>query len=360
MKSQLPETPPAPRPGAFKRKTVGLAREGLVRAEPLAGGGDLPLVVRPHVRHLDAAAWAGESRDFIESRVRRHGGLLFRGFDLRTADDFARFAAAAVGDDLLEYRERSSPRTRVEGNVYTSTDYPADQSIFLHNENSYQQTWPLRIFFFCRAAPPVGGETPIADCRRIFARLGPRLRERFVERRVMYVRNFGDGFGLPWQTVFQTADRRTVEEHCRRADIAAEWKEGDRLRTRAVRPAAARHPRTGEAVWFNHATFFHVTTLPEGVRDELLAEFADAEELPTNSFYGDGAPIEPETLEELREAYRRETVAFRWEAGDVLLLDNMLAAHGRAPYEGPREILVGMAAPHSWSQVRLLETGECE
>jgi hypothetical protein len=35
------------------------------------------------------------------------------------------------------------------------------------------------------------------------------------------------------------------------------------------------------------------------------------------------------------------------------MLDNMLAAHGRPPFSGPREILVGMAEPVSWEQVRL-------
>ena len=29
----------------------------------------------------------------------------------------------------------------------------------------------------------------------------------------MYVRNFGDGFGLDWRTVFQTDDRAAVEAH---------------------------------------------------------------------------------------------------------------------------------------------------
>jgi hypothetical protein len=35
-------------------------------------------------------------------------------------------------------------------------------------------------------------------------------------------------------------------------------------------------------------------------------------------------------------------VSFPWQRGDILMLDNILAAHGRAPYEGPRKILVGM------------------
>jgi alpha-ketoglutarate-dependent taurine dioxygenase len=162
----------------------------------------------------------------------------------------------------------------------------------------------------------------------------------------MYVRNFGDGLGLPWQTVFQTSERGVVEEHCRRNGILVEWKEGGRLRTRAVRPAVSRHPRTGELTWFNHATFFHVTTLDPTTGGALLEEFGE-EDLPSNTRYGDGSAIEPETLEELRDAYRRELVSFPWEAGDVLMLDNMLVAHGRAPYEGTRRVLVAMAEPQS-------------
>ena len=162
----------------------------------------------------------------------------------------------------------------------------------------------------------------------------------------MYVRNFADGLGLPWQTVFQTADKRLVEERCRHYGITAEWKENDRLRTRAVREAVRTHPRTGETVWFNHATFFHISTLEESVREALLAEFAE-DDLPTNSYYGDGSRIEPEVLEELREAYRQASIKFPWQRESILMLDNMLTAHGREAYRGPRKILVGMSTPVS-------------
>jgi alpha-ketoglutarate-dependent taurine dioxygenase len=107
-----------------------------------------------------------------------------------------------------------------------------------------------------------------------------------------------------------------------------------------------RHPRTGEKAWFNHGLFFHVTSLPPAARDSLLASFAE-EDLPVNTWYGDGGAIEPEVLEEIRRAYRDETVSFPWEEGDVLLLDNMLAAHGRAPFEGERRVVVAMAEPIS-------------
>ena len=51
--------------------------------------------------------------------------------------------------------------------------------------------------------------------------------------------------------------------------------------------------------------------------------------------------------EELRKAYRQETVAFPWETGDVLMLDNMLVAHGRESYSGPRKILAAMGEAYT-------------
>jgi hypothetical protein len=114
------------------------------------------------------------------------------------------------------------------------------------------------------------------------------------------------------------------------------------LSWRAVREPIRRHPRTGESIWFNHAAFFHVTTLDPLIRETFLAEF-DEEDLPSNTYYGDDSKIEEPVLDAIREAYRRETVSTPWQIGDVLMLDNMLVAHGRSPYEGPRKVLVGMA-----------------
>jgi alpha-ketoglutarate-dependent taurine dioxygenase len=340
------------RQGGGKPQPFRMSDQDFVRTSTLGPGESLPLVVQPAVDGVDLSSWVARNRDQVESLLLRHGGILFRGFGLASGDEFERFSES-VSTELLEYRERSSPRHLVSGRIYTSTDYPPEYPIFLHNENSYQQTWPLKLFFFCLTAPLTGGATPIADTRRVLARLSPKVRERFAEKGWMYTRNFGDGYGLPWQTVFQTTDKSAVEEYCRKAGIELQWREGDRLRTRAVRAAITRHPRTGEAVWFNHATFFHITTLEPAIREVLLAEFAE-ENLPTNTYYGDGSRIEDSVLDELREAYRQETVSFPWKRGDVLVLDNMLAAHGRAPFTGPRKILVGMAEPLSWNGLNSL------
>jgi alpha-ketoglutarate-dependent taurine dioxygenase len=342
-------TPPVKDLGSFQRQ-VTVTSENLVRLGTL-GTGELPLLAEPANPGIHLVSWASANRQFLEEKLQKYGAILFRGFDLREPEDLEAFIQAVSGESL-EYRERSSPRHAVKGNIYTSTDYPPSQPIFLHNENSYQKEWPLKIFFFCRQAPEQGGETPIADVRKVLARIPPEIRDRFAERKWMYVRNFGDGFGLSWQAVFQTADKEAIERHCRENGIETEWKEEDRLRTRAVRPALARHPKTRDPVWFNHATFFHVSTLEPAIREALLQEFEDSE-LPANSYYGDGSPIEPEVLNQLRAAYQAETISFPWQKGDLLMLDNMLVAHGRAPFSGPRQILVGMAEPANQEQAVL-------
>lgn len=332
------------------RRAVSLTQEGLVHVRPMATDRGLPLLVEPAVAgSVDLVEWIRSNRSRLAGELAKHGGILFRGFEVEGISGCERLIEA-VSDRALEYRERSSPRSNVGGNIYSSTDYPSDQNIFLHNENSYQEAFPLKIFFSCITPSAQGGETPIADCRRVYERIDPKVRSRFLDEGWMYVRNFGAGFGLPWQTVFQTSDRIEVESYCREHGIDTEWKDGNRLATRAVRRAAGRHPRTGENTWFNHATIFHVTTLAPAVRDALLAEFAE-EDLPSNSYYGSGAPIEPEVLEHLREAYHRETVIFPWQKGDFLMLDNMLVAHGRQPFSGERKVVVGMAEPFSWNQI---------
>ena len=136
-----------------------------------------------------------------------------------------------------------------------------------------------------------------------------------------------------------------MEEYCSANGISCEWKENG-LRTRAVRPAIAVHPRTGEQVWFNHVAFFHISTLEESVRDGLLAAMPESE-LPANSYYGDGSLIGPDVIEEIRAAYHSEAVSFPWQKNDILAVDNMLTAHSRSPFVGERRILVGMAEPYS-------------
>ena len=334
-------------PPLRSRRAISASSEELAEAKFLQSHQFLPLVVSPTLEEVNLVVWARQNREFIETELGKWGGLLFRNFKVSDATQLEEFITAVSGE-LLEYRERSSPRSRVRGNIYTSTDFPAEQSIFLHNENSYQHAWPMKIFFFCLKTATAGGETPLADVRKVLQRIDPKIVDTFAQKQVMYVRNFGSGLGLHWHDVFQTTDKLKVEEYCLNRDIEVEWKDGNCLRTRQVRHAILKHPKTGEKVWFNHAAFFHISTLEPGLRESLLADFKESD-LPNNTYYGDGTPIEPSVLDEVREAYRQETVTFPWQEGDILMLDNMLVAHGRSPFVGSRKIAVGMSETYSYS-----------
>lgn len=333
----------APRPSAraARRKAVSVSQQSLVKERLLAPDVQLPWLIEPAVAGMDLARWTAENQAELEQKVLQYGAILFRGFDITSPEAFNQ-VIESLSPGALEYMFRASPRTRVGGNIYTSTDYPADQVIFAHNEHSYSPRFPLRLFFYAHQPSATGGETPIGSSRLIKQRIPEQILETFREKKILYVRNYGDGFGLPWQAVFQTEDRQKVEEYCASVGIDVEWKANNRLRTHQVGPALVRHPRTQEEVWFNHATFFHISTLPASIRNSLEANFS-AHDLPTNTFYGDGSAIEPEVLQQLRKIYVESLVTYPWQQGDVLFMDNMLAVHAREPFSGPRKIYAGMA-----------------
>ena len=305
---------------------------------------DSSAVPLPHVVEGD-----GDVQDFlvrhreeVRRRLTRHGAVLLRGFAVGGVDGFDGVVRALSGTPPLAYTERSSPRSTIKGQVYTSTDYPPDEEIFLHNENSYQASWPLTLYFYCLQPPLTQGATPLADIRQVYAELDPDVRDEFAMRGWQVVRNFHGDFGVPWQQAFGTDDQDAVAGYCAERGIRAEWRDRNWLRTSALRAAIHLHPVTGRPVWFNHATFFNVRTLDPEVRQGLL-EIFDPQDLPTNTFFGDGGVIPDDVLDHLQACYRAASVRFDWQQDDVLVVDNMSAAHGREPFTGPRKIAVAMA-----------------
>lgn len=303
----------------------------------------LAYVVTNADRGADVIRRIRDDRDELRRRLTEHGALLLRGFPIGGVDGFDRVVRALSGPPLT-YAERSSPRSTIKGQVYTSTDYPANEEIFLHNENSYQAVWPLTLYFHCLQPATTLGATPLADVREVYRLVDPSVRDEFERRGWMVVRNFYPNFGVPWQSAFNTDDRDAVEAYCAERDMSVEWIGADALRTRAVRKAVHQHPVTGDRVWFNHATFFHISTQAADVREGLL-EIFEPDQLPSNTYYGDGGTIGDDVLDHLRDCYRRSSTRFDWELDDVLVVDNMRAAHGREPFTGPRKIAVAMAEP---------------
>jgi hypothetical protein len=333
-----------------RRKVVPRSEDGLVSVSPLFASDDLPACVQSTATALRLLNWLGSRREWIDSILNVRGGVLFRGFAVDGPPEFAQIVQTLAGDPI-DYKERSSPRHEVSRHIYTSTDYAPDQPIEIHNENSYANSWPLKIFFFCDRPALRGGETPIALTRKLLAKIDPEVIEQFTQKGILYSRNYGADVGMSWQTAFQTDDPKAVEAHCRDRGYDFKWKGENRLWTTKRKPALVRHPRTGQMLWFNHAVFFHVSSLPLNVQQAMRAQYADSD-LPQHTFFGDGSAIPDEIISTIQSAYRAVTYKFEWQKNDVLLLDNMLCGHGRCPFEGERRILVGMGEPIQESQVQ--------
>jgi hypothetical protein len=269
-----------------------------------------------------------------------HKALVFRGFGL-TAD-----ALDPVMDRLLPnrlaYVHGNSPRTKVGRNVYTSTEYPPEFTISMHNELSYAAQWPARLLFFCEIAAETGGATPVVDAALWLELLDPEVREAFAGG-VRYQQNLHDGMGLgkSWQETFETDSRDDVEAFL--AGTGATWKwTADGLRVSQVRPSTTRHPVTGVEVWFNQSDQWHPAALGDDTA-RALAKIMPEEELPQSVTFADGSPIPAEYVLQVRDRALEAAVDVDWRAGDLMLIDNVLVGHGRRSYTGKRRVLVAMS-----------------
>jgi alpha-ketoglutarate-dependent taurine dioxygenase len=288
----------------------------------------------------DGPGWLGDHRDFVDEIVLQHGCVLLRGPFSPDVDTFAA-SRNIVLSRLTRYREKATPRTELAAGVMSSTDLPPSQAIDPHNENSYTLEFPGRLVFGCVRAPRVGGATTVVDVRAVLTHLPVEVASRFATAGWLLVRNYVEHAGLAWQEAFATADPGAVESYCAANAIGCRWSSTGELRTAQKRPAIITHPQTREQVWFNHLAFWNEWALDEETRDVLIDTFGE-DGLPFNTYAGDGARVTRSDVDAIRSAYSHCTMREAWQPGDILVVDNILCAHGRDAYEGERQIVVAM------------------
>ncbi|GAA1691441.1 TauD/TfdA family dioxygenase [Kribbella yunnanensis] len=283
-------------------------------------------------------SWIGDNDQHVRDALNSHGALLFRGFGVRTAADVALVARRVMERPLTENGEHVAV-SGTGGVVQTPVFYAPESKLLWHNENTFNDQWPGRILFVCGRKADSGGDTPLVDSREVFRRLPREIREPFLGKGVMYVRNYADGLGLSWNKVFGTESRAEAEAKCRRDGFSYEWRPDGSLTTVAVRPAAVQHPQTREWTWCNQAQHWHSACLDPVVRD-YLSEAMPPDRYPRICRYGDGSPIPDAVMQAVLAVYQELEVVFPWQQGDALLVDNLLVAHGRNPYRGERKLFV--------------------
>lgn len=289
----------------------------------------------------DAPAWAAGNRDALRGLVLEHGSVLVRGLGLRDrAETGAVFRQLA--DRLMTEREAFAPRQVLGDGVYSSTPWPPNQPMCMHHELSYTLEFPGTMLFACLDAPTEGGATAVADASAVLAGLPTELAERFEREGWLLTRSYNDEIGASVAEAFGTDDRQAVESYCRANAIEFAWQPDGGLRTRQRRSAVVRHPVTGRRCWFNQVAFLNEWTMAPEVREYLVDEYG-VDGLPFNTRFGGGDPLGEDVVQLINKMYDDNTVREPWRAGDLLLVDNIRSAHGREAFEGPREVLVGLA-----------------
>jgi Taurine catabolism dioxygenase TauD, TfdA family len=306
---------------------------------------------RPPVLRADAASdapgwaagWLAGHRDSLRAVVAEHGCVLVRGLGLRDPDEAgAVFRRLASG--LMTEREAFASRQTYSDGVYSASKWPANQQMCMHHELSYMLEFPGLLLFACLSAATEGGATAVADSPTVLDALPAELVERFEREGWLLTRNYNEDIGASVADAFGTDDRGAVERYCRANAIGFEWQPDGGLRTRQHRSAVVRHPLTGQRCWFNQIAFLNERTIDPEVR-EYLVDVYGADGLPFNTQFGNGDPVGEDVVQLLNEVYEASTAREPWQAGDLMLIDNVRTAHSREPFEGPREVLAAMAGP---------------
>ncbi len=316
-----------------------------------------PVVLGPDGAAGDPAAAVAAARAQVDGLLERAGALLLRGFPIADGTGFAA-VARGLGGKPMEYVGGNVPRTRVGSDVFTSTELDRRFRIQLHNELAYQRSYPDRIAFFCERPARTGGQTTIVDCRLVLRDIDPAVVAAFERRGIRYVRTFQATrprreafkkrfplyYHQTWESAFGTGARDEVERACRELEMQFRWRPNGDLEVWNELPATIVHPRTGERIWFNQATNLHYNRRSLGWLVYLSRKlfYRGGRDHPYQIYFGDGSPVSRAQIGSVQDAIDRHTTGIDWQQGDLLVLDNRLVAHGRAPYSGNRRVLVSM------------------
>ena len=290
----------------------------------------------------DAPGWAAERRDALRAVVADHGSLLVRGLGLRDAAEVAAVFQRLTTTGLMTEREAFAARQVYSDGVYSSSKWPPNQPMCMHHELSYALEFPGLMLFACLGAASAGGATGVADSPTVLNALPPQLVQRFEREGWLLTRTYNEDIGASYADAFGTDDRAAVESYCRANAIEFEWQPDGELRTRQRRSAVVRHPITGQRCWFNQIAFLNEWTMDPEVHEYLVDVYGE-DGLPFNTRFGNGDPISQDVVELLTGIYDAHTAREPWQPGDLMLVDNIRSAHSREAFEGPREVLVGMA-----------------
>lgn len=300
---------------------------------------DFPHII---VSSGDLPSYIAANKAMLDRQLAASGALLMRGFDVHGPQDFDD-AVASYGEEGFTYAQSLSNAVRVNvtPRVFTANEAPPETSIYLHHEMAQTPIYPSKLFFYCEIAADDGGATPICRSDLLLDALkeqAPDLVAAFAEKGVRYTNvmpahdDAGSGQGRSWRSTLNAQSTEDAEARLAALGYDWQWMDDDSLRARTPVLDAVRTLDDGRQVFFN----------------QLIAAFRgwkDSRNDPSKSIsFGDDTPVTADDMKLAIEISDALTYDVQWQAGDVVLIDNFLAMHGRRPYVGKRRVLASLVA----------------
>lgn len=309
--------------------------------------------------------FAIRNKVILRQLLAEHGGILFRGFDIKKPDQF-KAVMSTFTTDLAEDYKGIAPRKHVTDHVFTTTEVTDYAIILPHSEMAYSYQRPGIIGFCCQVAPSIYGETSLFNCGSVYNSLSQECID-LLEKGIQYVRCHPHHWekhlfktGSTWPESFSTEDKKEVEKSLKEAGFDYEWDEKNQLKITTSLPVFITHPLTKQKyvnILFSHSiNEFKTLNLFKQRYSILLryivkivAAFAMLKGKGvglTKIYDHNGSPLPRHIIKELHKAFWDHSVLFAWRKNDVLVLDNITTAHGRMNVIGSRKILACLGEPY--------------
>ena len=292
------------------------------------------------------ADYARAARLLLDDQLLSHGAVYLRGLPLDNALDFSAFIAA-LGWNAVKLGGGGTQRSDVAAGVRSASDEPPEQTIEPHGDMAHSVQHPTHIAFFCLEGPPpgVGGETVLTNMRGVHSDLHALgVPQTFAERGgvAYHKRLWSDAetnhTTYTWQKFFFTElmEDALAEVRKRDPDAVVHRHGPGVIDFQEVLPAVLAHPATAEPLWFNGVHTNHRSYYVEA------AHVDTSDGPPMDTTYADGTPIPESTIAAVRGAVWSNSVAVRLQKGDLVVVDNYLASHGRMGWvpPAPRRVLL--------------------
>ncbi len=342
--------------------------------------------------------YLSDNSDELVEGLDRHGALLLRNFKIESEVDFENALTSLSHINCMDdYFLAETGRLLVEDTkyvFYTNKFYKTGAGLafgIFHNEGYRSADVPHYVSFCCLKPSRQGGETGLVDMAGVYTALSSELKAKLESKTF-----FSESVSLSFLAKKYDVPITRVEEFCQQQGYKITTDNDSQDKTLVLfKPTVIEHPRTkrpavimnmglkimkglenyfkedyrGSKWWLHRLSWKYkfiyyldmisrVSRISEKNREvkkeASLMKIDQAGGTKSKIKHRGSEHLSYDTLEKVittdegkqfQKAFRENFVSFRWEKGDVLIVDNLRMCHAGMPGKGARTVRAIMSNP---------------